>query len=206
MRMPMLHAIATVAALAVPAAMAASPETQASEPKRIMSRLFRMPGLVTRESDPAVFVVSDRVTGWLLAEKQTVKSVSPGDGPVSEDYTRYSRVGVYAVVGVKGRWLVTMYQCNSRAIAMNVAKSFFVLNSLRAAPNLTWDGRDIGEMSAGHHVEGKPDKPWQNAVFVRGNVAVAIYSEPVDGKHHDPRRIAAIIDSYLACEPKAKKD
>ena len=176
--------------------------------------LWRIPGLTAEPVSESIYVVSDRIVQSLAACKEVVKAVSDGTGPVVSDQRQFARARVLSVEGGQARWKVTIYQAYSHQGALEIARSFFVLNSLRAYPNLEWDGKKIGNVSAGHHQRGMADKPYVGAVFVRGNVAiqiqnagVAIHAEESEGKiHADPRQVAALLDAYLLDEPKAPDD
>ena len=153
-------------------------------------------------TDMSVLLVSDRIARWLEGQKNINKVVSKGHRAVAKDDKRYSRVSRWVVEGSPGRWQIEMFQANSRQYAHVVTLSFIEQNSAWPTPNVEWENKKIGDVSAGYHATGE-EAAWEIVVFVRGNIAVKVSSEQADDrKYHDPRPIAAMIDSYLLDEPR----
>lgn len=173
-----------------------------------VAELWHVPGLRAEPVTECIYVVSDRIVQSLTAWKEVVKAVSDGDGPISTDERRFARVRALSLEGAQANWRATIYQAYSHQMALEIAKSFFILNPLRSYPNLEWNGKKIGNVSAGHREYGMPDTPWITAAFVRGNVAINVLcaKESRGEVSADPRQIAAFLDAYLLNEPKAPDD
>jgi hypothetical protein len=163
---------------------------------------WEIPGLTEEKTDLSMLLVSDRISRWLEDQNKIIKSVSKKDRGVAKDDMRYSRSNVWTVEGNPGRWQIDMYQANSREYAHVIALSLIEMISARPTANVEWKGRKIGDVSVGYGVNIERTE-WKGVVFVRGNIAVKVSSEPAgEGKYYDPQPIAAMIDSYLLDEPK----
>jgi hypothetical protein len=170
------------------------------------SQPWDVPGLKVSEPGMTLFCVSDVCDRWIASDGNLAEAVSLGvPSGLGEAAELYNRGCILRLGGKSAAWRITIYQARSRQDAVDAGKAFIKDTDGAPIPNLVWDGNAMGEMSVGYYWPLTQDKRWFGAVCVRGNVAVAVFSDaprgPEGRKICDPRPVAASIDSYLRRSP-----
>jgi len=163
------------------------------------SRIWSVPGMKVSESGMTVYVVSNECDGWIVIDGNRPESISRDDAGPNRDAKRFNRGCALRVGGKSGAWSVYIYQARSRRDAVEYGNGIITTTSGSPIPNQVWDSNAIGEMSVGFNWVFPPER-WSAVVFIRGNVLVAVFSNESDANDrtiHDPRPIAASIDSYV---------